>query len=113
MPLSRIDTQRAFRLRRLDREKRILLWLQSFATFARRCSVKCMKTTNDTNGTRIAYSVDICRYFRWLGVSTSTMRQCDLHLCEADRMYLNPSLIVFVEPVGTNSLVAQKIAQEK
>lgn len=41
------------------------------------------------------------------------MRQCDLHLCEADRMYLNPSLIVFVEPVGTNSLVAQKIAQEK
>ena len=55
----------------------------------------------------------ICRYFCWLGVSTSTMRQCDLHLCEADRMYLNPSLIVFVEPVGTNSLVAQKIAQEK
>jgi hypothetical protein len=33
----------------------------------------------------------------------------ELH--EPDRMYLNPRLIVFVEPVGTNSQVAQKIAQ--
>jgi hypothetical protein len=35
----------------------------------------------------------------------------ELH--EPDRMYLNPSLIVFVEPVGTNSKVAQLIAQAK
>jgi hypothetical protein len=30
---------------------------------------------------------------------------------EPDRMYLNPSPIVFVETVGTNSKVAQLIAQ--
>jgi len=30
---------------------------------------------------------------------------------EPDRMYLNPSQIVFVETVGTNSKVAQLIAQ--
>lgn len=35
----------------------------------------------------------------------------ELH--EPDRMYLNPSLIVFVEPVGPNSKVAQLIAQAK
>ena len=35
----------------------------------------------------------------------------ELH--EPDRMYLNPSLIVFVEPVGTSSKVAQLIAQAK
>src|SRR5882762_4893865 len=33
----------------------------------------------------------------------------ELH--EPDRMYLNPNQIVFVEPVGTNSKVAQLIAQ--
>jgi hypothetical protein len=33
----------------------------------------------------------------------------ELH--EPDRMYLNPSQILFVEPVGTNSKVAQLIAQ--
>jgi hypothetical protein len=33
----------------------------------------------------------------------------ELH--EPDRMYLNPSHIMFVEPVGTNSKVAQLIAQ--
>jgi hypothetical protein len=33
----------------------------------------------------------------------------ELH--EPDRMYLNPSQVVFVEPVGTNSKVAQLIAQ--
>ncbi len=35
----------------------------------------------------------------------------ELH--EPDRMYLNPSQIVLVEPVGTNSKVAQLIAQAK
>jgi hypothetical protein len=35
----------------------------------------------------------------------------ELH--EPDRMYLNPSLIVFVEPVGPNSQVSQLIAQQK
>jgi len=35
----------------------------------------------------------------------------ELH--EPDRMYLNPRLIVFVEPVGPNSKVAQLIAQAK
>jgi len=29
-----------------------------------------------------------------------------------DRMYLNPSQILFVEPVGPNSQVAQKIAEQ-
>ena len=33
----------------------------------------------------------------------------ELH--EPDRMYLNPSQILFVEPVGTSSKVAQLIAQ--
>jgi hypothetical protein len=33
----------------------------------------------------------------------------ELH--EPDRMYLNPSQILFVEPVGLNSKVAQLIAQ--
>lgn len=35
----------------------------------------------------------------------------ELH--EPDRMYLTPSLIVFVEPVGQNSKVAQLIAEAK
>jgi hypothetical protein len=35
----------------------------------------------------------------------------ELH--EPDRMYLNPRLIVFVEPVGASSKVAQLIAQAK
>lgn len=30
---------------------------------------------------------------------------------EPDRMYINPNQIVFVETVGTNSTVAQHIAQ--
>lgn len=34
----------------------------------------------------------------------------ELH--EPDRMYLNPQLIVFVEPVGPNSRVAQLIAAQ-
>jgi small nuclear ribonucleoprotein (snRNP)-like protein len=33
----------------------------------------------------------------------------ELH--EPDRMFLNPNQILFVEPVGTNSKVAQLIAQ--
>ena len=33
----------------------------------------------------------------------------ELH--EPDRMYINPNQIVFVETVGTNSAVAQHIAQ--
>jgi hypothetical protein len=33
----------------------------------------------------------------------------ELH--EPDRMYLNPNLVLFVEPVGTGSKVAQLIAQ--
>jgi hypothetical protein len=35
----------------------------------------------------------------------------ELH--EPDRMYLNPGQILFVEPVGANSKVAQLIAQAK
>jgi hypothetical protein len=35
----------------------------------------------------------------------------ELH--EPDRMYLNPNQILFVEPVGTNSKVAQLISQAK
>lgn len=35
----------------------------------------------------------------------------ELH--EPDRMYLNPVEIIFVEPVGTGSKVAQLIAQAK
>jgi hypothetical protein len=35
----------------------------------------------------------------------------ELH--EPDRMYLNPQQIIFVEPVGANSKVAQLIAQSK
>lgn len=35
----------------------------------------------------------------------------ELH--EPDRMYLNPSQILFVEPVGPHSQVAQKIAAEQ
>jgi hypothetical protein len=35
----------------------------------------------------------------------------ELH--EPDRMYLNPQLILFVEPVGVSSKVAQLIAQAK
>lgn len=35
----------------------------------------------------------------------------ELH--EPDRMYLNPQQILFVEPVGPNSKVAQLIAQAK
>lgn len=35
----------------------------------------------------------------------------ELH--EPDRMYLNPNQILFVEPVGTGSKVAQLIAQAK
>lgn len=34
----------------------------------------------------------------------------ELH--EPDRMYLNPSQILFVEPVGPHSQVAQKIAEQ-
>jgi hypothetical protein len=40
-----------------------------------------------------------------------TKRGKELH--EPDRMYLNPSQIVFVESVGTNSKVAQLIAEQK
>jgi hypothetical protein len=35
----------------------------------------------------------------------------ELH--EPDRMYLNPTHIILVEPVGTNSKIAQLIAQAK
>jgi hypothetical protein len=41
--------------------------------------------------------------------SSLIKRGKELH--EPDRMYLNPSQIVFVETVGTNSKVAQLIAQ--
>jgi hypothetical protein len=41
--------------------------------------------------------------------SVLVKRGKELH--EPDRMYLNPSQIVFVEPVGVNSKVAQLIAQ--
>ena len=35
----------------------------------------------------------------------------ELH--EPDRMYLNPNQLLFVEPVGTNSKVAQLIAEQQ
>ena len=41
--------------------------------------------------------------------SSLVKRGKEMH--EPDRMYLNPSKIVFVETVGTNSKVAQLIAQ--
>jgi len=41
--------------------------------------------------------------------SSLVKRGKEMH--EPDRMYLNPSQIVFVETVGTNSKVAQLIAQ--
>jgi len=41
--------------------------------------------------------------------SVLVKRGKELH--EPDRMYLNPNQIVFVEPVGTGSKVAQLIAQ--
>ena len=41
--------------------------------------------------------------------SVLVKRGKELH--EPDRMYLNPNQIVFVEPVGTSSKVAQLIAQ--
>lgn len=41
--------------------------------------------------------------------STLIKRGKELH--EPDRMYLNPNQIVFVESVGTNSKIAQLIAQ--
>ncbi len=41
--------------------------------------------------------------------SSLIKRGKELH--EPDRMYLNPNQILFVEPVGTNSKVAQLIAQ--
>jgi hypothetical protein len=44
-----------------------------------------------------------------LANSVLVKRGKELH--EPDRMYLNPSQITFVEPVGTNSKVAQLIAQ--
>jgi hypothetical protein len=42
---------------------------------------------------------------------TNSLIKRGKELHEPDRMYLNPSLIVFVEPVGTNSKVAQLIAR--
>jgi len=42
---------------------------------------------------------------------TNSLIKRGKELHEPDRMYLNPNLIVFVEPVGTNSKVAQLIAQ--
>jgi hypothetical protein len=42
---------------------------------------------------------------------TNSLIKRGKELHEPDRMYLNPSLIVFVEPVGTGSKVAQLIAQ--
>jgi uncharacterized protein YpmB len=42
---------------------------------------------------------------------TNSLVKRGKELHEPDRMYLNPSQIVFVETVGTNSKVAQLIAQ--
>ena len=43
--------------------------------------------------------------------SNSVLVKRGKELHEPDRMYLNPSQITFVEPVGTNSKVAQLITQ--
>lgn len=42
---------------------------------------------------------------------TNTLIKRGKELHEPDRMYLNPNQILFVEPVGTSSKVAQLIAQ--
>jgi hypothetical protein len=42
---------------------------------------------------------------------TNSLIKRGKELHEPDRMYLNPNSIVFVEPVGTNSKVAQLIEQ--
>jgi len=41
------------------------------------------------------------------------LKRGKIELHEPDRMYLNPNLIVFVEPVGEKSKVAQLIAQQQ
>ena len=41
----------------------------------------------------------------------SSLIKKDKEMHEPDRMYLNPNQIVFLETVGTNSKVAQLIAQ--
>jgi hypothetical protein len=43
--------------------------------------------------------------------ATNVLVKRGKELHEPDRMYLNPSQIIFVEPVGTNSKVAQLISQ--
>jgi len=45
--------------------------------------------------------------------STNILIKRGKELHEPDRMYLNPQQILFVEPVGPNSKVAQLIAQAK
>jgi len=45
--------------------------------------------------------------------STNILIKRGKELHEPDRMYLNPQQILFVEPVGPNSRVAQLIAQTK
>jgi hypothetical protein len=45
--------------------------------------------------------------------STNVLIKRGKELHEPDRMYLNPQQILFVEPVGPNSKVAQLIAQAK
>jgi hypothetical protein len=44
---------------------------------------------------------------------TNSLIKRGKELHEPDRMYLNPNQIVFVEPVGPNSKVAQLIAEQK
>lgn len=44
---------------------------------------------------------------------TNTLIKRGKELHEPDRMYLNPNQIVFVETVGTNSKVAQLIAEQE
>jgi hypothetical protein len=45
--------------------------------------------------------------------TTNSLIKRGKELHEPDRMYLNPNQIVFVESVGTNSKVAQLIAEQK
>jgi len=45
--------------------------------------------------------------------TTNSLIKRGKELHEPDRMYLNPSQILFVESVGTNSKVAQLIAEQK
>jgi hypothetical protein len=74
--------------------------------------VICVCALEVTEGTFIRKPLKRIRslnyYFRGAN-NVLVKRGKELH--EPDRMYLNPSQMVFVEPVGVSSKVAQLIAQ--